>query len=62
MSLLRKFLIVVFCASLAACGSASRTYDSAGPANPAYKVGKPYKVAGKTYRPATDPHWSAPVH
>lgn len=57
MSLLRKFLIVVFCISLAACGSASRTYDTSGPINPTYKVGKPYRIAGKIYRPAADPHY-----
>jgi len=57
MTHMRKLLIVVFCLSLVACGSARRTYDTTSP-NPTYKVGKPYKVAGKVYRPVADPHYN----
>ena len=52
-----KLLIVIFCASLAGCGSANHPYQTSGPVNPTYKVGKPYRVAGKIYRPAADPHY-----
>ena len=57
MTHLRKLLIVTFCISLAACGSSKRTFEASGPPNPTYKIGKPYKVAGKIYRPAADPHY-----
>jgi len=50
-------MIMSFCLSLAACGSARRTYDDSAPSGPTYKVGKPYKVSGKIYRPAADPHY-----
>lgn len=57
MTLFRKLLIVLFCAALGACGATNRPFETAGPANPTYKVGKPYKVAGKTYRPEANPHY-----
>ncbi|MBL4893343.1 MAG: septal ring lytic transglycosylase RlpA family protein [Emcibacter sp.] len=57
MYLMRRFLIILFCLSLGACGVSRGTYESAGPPNPTYKVGKPYRVSGKTYRPAADPHY-----
>ncbi len=52
-----KLLIVIFSLSLAACGSSNRTFESSGTPNPIHKVGKPYKVAGKVYRPKVDPHY-----
>jgi len=57
MTIFRNLLILGFCASLAACSSSLQNYKISSPANPAYKVGKPYKVAGKTYRPVYDPHY-----
>lgn len=57
MSLCKKLLIIIFCSGLAACGSANRTYQSSATPNPVYKVGKPYKVSGKVYRPEADPHY-----
>lgn len=57
MTSLRKFLIIIFCSSLGACGSANRTFEASGPPNPVYKVGNPYKIAGKTYYPMVDPYY-----
>ncbi len=57
MTLFRKLLIIIFCTTLAACSSANRIFESSGPPNPTYKVGKPYKVAGKTYRPEANPRY-----
>ena len=57
MTLFRKFLILLFCTALAACGATNRPLQTSGPANPTYKVGNPYKVAGKTYRPEVNPHY-----
>jgi len=55
MMMLRAAIILGFCAALAACSSSNKTYQSSGVPNPTYKVGKPYKVAGKVYRPQADP-------
>lgn len=57
MNLMRRLLIILFCTALGACGAAKGTYESAGPPNPTYKVGKPYRVSGKTYRPEANPHY-----
>lgn len=57
MTLFRKLLIVLLGTALAACGATNRPLETSGPANPTYKVGKPYKVAGKTYRPEANPHY-----
>ncbi|MCF6196343.1 MAG: septal ring lytic transglycosylase RlpA family protein [Emcibacter sp.] len=57
MNLLGKFSILMACLALAACGSSSRMLKSSAPPNPTYKVGKPYKVSGKIYRPAADPYY-----
>jgi len=52
-----RSIVVIFCLALAACGSTKGTYQASGPPNPTYKVGNPYKIAGKIYRPAADPHY-----
>lgn len=57
MSHMGKLLIIIICASLAACGSSRGTYDTTAQPNPTHKVGKPYRIAGKTYRPADDPDY-----
>jgi len=57
MMLFRKAIVIIFCLGVAACGSTKRTHEASGPPNPVYKVGKPYKISGKTYYPAADPHY-----
>ncbi|MBL4801213.1 MAG: septal ring lytic transglycosylase RlpA family protein [Emcibacter sp.] len=57
MSLIRSFIIVVICLGLVACGVTGGPYEGGSPPSPVYKVGKPYKVSGKVYRPAADPYY-----
>ncbi|NOZ41652.1 MAG: septal ring lytic transglycosylase RlpA family protein [Alphaproteobacteria bacterium] len=57
MIFLRNIVITGFIFGLAACSPALRHYTTSTPTNPAYKVGKPYEVAGKIYRPVYDPHY-----
>ncbi|PHZ86284.1 septal ring lytic transglycosylase RlpA family lipoprotein [Paremcibacter congregatus] len=59
MNFLKTIFILSGCLVLVACGNNSGTYEAGIPPvpNPAYKVGKPYKVAGKTYRPVVDPQY-----
>lgn len=55
----RWFLPVVLLLALAACSSSEPPPPGrqvAGPSG-AYKIGKPYQVAGRWYRPAYDPHY-----
>tara|TARA_B100001939_G_C16947103_1_gene620755 strand:+ start:6936 stop:7844 length:909 start_codon:yes stop_codon:yes gene_type:complete len=44
---------------LAACSSGPRSYETPPAGQGSYKVGKPYKVAGKVYYPKEDPTYSA---
>jgi len=60
MTALRTLFMVCFCLWIAGCSSVNGTYEtstSSPDAPPAYKVGKPYKVAGKIYRPEINPHY-----
>jgi len=54
--MIRFLTVMISCLALAACGSTKRIYDSST-ANPGYKVGKPYKVAGKIYHPRAEPDY-----
>ncbi|MCF6214721.1 MAG: septal ring lytic transglycosylase RlpA family protein [Emcibacter sp.] len=56
MIFLRRAVIIIFCLSVAGCGATKGTYEASVP-NPVHKVGNPYKIAGKTYHPAIDPHY-----
>jgi len=56
MMVIRKLLIVCFCGALAACSTPDRKLETATP-NPTHKIGKPYKVAGKTYYPEVNLHY-----
>ncbi len=53
-----RLSIFFLCLWLAGCSSSNRIYDvSSSNPNPIYKVGKPYKVAGKVYRPEANPNY-----
>ncbi len=56
MTVLRRIIIIILGLVVTACGSTSRNFETAVP-DPVYKVGKPYKVAGKTYYPKVDTHY-----
>ncbi len=53
---LHRAAIIIFCLTVAACGATKGPYETSAP-NPIHKVGNPYKIAGKTYYPAIDPHY-----
>ncbi|MCF8473551.1 MAG: septal ring lytic transglycosylase RlpA family protein [Emcibacter sp.] len=54
---MRFFFSVVFCLSLAACSTSRNIPNTSAPANPTFKIGNPYKVSGKIYRPQADPNY-----
>ncbi|PCJ33405.1 MAG: hypothetical protein COA93_07780 [Alphaproteobacteria bacterium] len=56
MMFLQRAVIIGFCLIVAGCGATKNTYEASVP-NPIHKVGNPYKIAGKTYHPAIDPHY-----
>ncbi|MFC2953159.1 septal ring lytic transglycosylase RlpA family protein [Marinicaulis aureus] len=53
-----KLIPLLLLALAAACTTTPRQASSGGGGDPHYKVGKPYKVKGKTYYPAEDPNYS----
>lgn len=60
MTALRALFMVCFCLWISGCSSANRSYDTSASSPgtpPTYKVGKPYKVAGKVYRPEINPYY-----
>ncbi len=56
MTALHRIIIIILGLAVTACGSTNRSYKAAVP-DPVYKVGKPYRVAGKTYYPEVDIHY-----